>query len=129
MNRSEIELYRKILEAKRVDLSAALRSRDDTAIEKAADALDQVQYAGERELAIRNLDRESQLLRKVRAALEHIQDGSYGICLHCDSAINPKRLRAVPWATYCVPCQEAADRSEFEDEIVSGVEAAVADVA
>jgi DnaK suppressor protein len=83
-------------------------------IEKAADTLDQVQFASERELAIRNLDRESKLLRSIRSALGRIEDGSYGVCLHCDTAINPKRLAAVPWAAYCVRCQEAADRYEFE---------------
>jgi RNA polymerase-binding transcription factor DksA len=33
-----------------------------------------------------------------------------------DAAINPKRLGAVPWAEYCIRCQEAADRREFETE-------------
>jgi DnaK suppressor protein len=73
-----------------------------------------VQLAGERELAIRNLDRESSLLRNVRLALARIADGSYGTCMHCDEEIKPKRLDAVPWTPYCIRCQEAADRHEFE---------------
>jgi DnaK suppressor protein len=116
LSRSEIARYRETLEAKAAELSAALRSREDISIEKAADALDEVQFAGERELAIRNLDRESKLLRSVRGALARIGEGTYGVCLHCDAAINPKRLQAVPWAAYCVPCQEAADRQEFAGE-------------
>jgi DnaK suppressor protein len=95
-------------------LSGALRNRDEIAIEKTADALDEVQLAGERELAIRNLDRESSLLRNIRAALARIADGSYGICLHCEEEIKPKRLDAVPWTPYCIRCQEAADRHEFD---------------
>ena len=83
-------------------------------IEKAPDALDEVQVAGERELAILNLDRESNLLRDVRSALAHIADGSYGTCMHCEEDIKPKRMDAVPWAKYCIRCQEAADRHEFE---------------
>ena len=114
MSRSEKESYRAMLEAKKKDLSFGFRSREDIVIEKTADELDAVQFAGERELAIRNLDRESKLLRSVRTALARIEDGSYGVCLHCDTAINPKRLAAVPWAAYCVRCQEAADRYEFE---------------
>src|ERR1019366_9163722 len=97
-----------------------LRRRDDIVIEKAADTLDQVQFAGERELAIRNLDRESKLLRSIRNALARIEDGSYGVCLHCDAAINPQRLAAVPWAAYCVRCQEAADRYELGSDIRDG---------
>ena len=78
--------------------------------------MDELQFAGARELAISNLDRESKLLQGVLRALDRIEDGSYGVCLHCDTAINPKRLGAVPWAEYCIRCQEAADRREFESD-------------
>ena len=114
MNKTDLERYKRILEAKQAELSAGIRNRDDIVIEKTPDALDEVQLAGERELAIRNLDRESSLLRNVRLALARIADGSYGTCLHCEEEIKPKRLDAVPWAAYCIRCQEAADRDEFE---------------
>ncbi len=116
MNKTDLEKYKAMLEAKRAELSAGLRNRDDIAIEKTPDALDEVQLAGERELAIRNLDRESNLLRSVKGALARIADGSFGTCLHCEEEIKPKRLEAVPWAKYCIRCQEAADRHEFETD-------------
>ena len=116
MNKTELDKYKKILETRRDELAKGLRHREDIAIEKTPDALDEVQLAGERELAIRNLDRESNLLRHVRLALARIHDGSYGTCLHCDEEIKPKRLDAVPWTPYCIRCQEAADRHEFETE-------------
>jgi DnaK suppressor protein len=87
--------------------------------------LDEVQHAAERELAIRNLDRESNLFRNVRGALQRMRDGSYGTCLHCDEPINPKRLDAVPWTAYCIRCQEQADRDaesgteSFEDLLIN----------
>ena len=114
MNKTDIEKYKVMLEAKQAELSAGLRNREDIAIEKTPDALDEVQLAGERELAIRNLDRESNLLRNVKGALMRVADGSYGICLHCEEEIKVKRLDAVPWTKYCIRCQEAADRHEFE---------------
>jgi len=113
MNRTELERYKAMLESKQAELSGGLRNRDEIAIEKTPDALDEVQLAGERELAIRNLDREASLLRNVRAALSRVADGSYGVCLHCEEDIKPKRLEAVPWAAYCIRCQEALDRNEF----------------
>jgi DnaK suppressor protein len=116
MNKTELEKYKAVLEAKQAELSRGLRNREDIAIEKTPDALDEVQLAGERELAIRNLDRESNLLRHVRGALGRVADGSYGICMHCEEEIKPKRLEAVPWTKYCIRCQEAADRHEFETE-------------
>src|SRR5215469_15434899 len=102
MNQTELNKYKAMLEARMSELSAGLRNREDIAIEKTPDALDEVQLAGERELAIRNLDRDSNMLRLVRSALGRIEDGSYGVCLHCDEDISPKRIAAVPWAAYCI---------------------------
>jgi len=114
MTKNELSRFRKILEARQTELAKVLRNREGIAIEKSPDALDEVQHAAERELAIRNLDRESHLLRNVRAALQRLDDGSYGTCLHCDEDISPKRLEAVPWAGYCIRCQEIADRNTEE---------------
>jgi DnaK suppressor protein len=125
MTKSEINKFKKILETKQGELEKIVRNRDAIAIEKSADALDEVQHASERELAIRNLDRESNLLRAVRLALRRIDDGSFGTCLHCEEEISPKRVAAVPWAANCIQCQELADRNKeegneaFDDEIVS----------
>ena len=113
MTKTEFNKYKQLLETKQTELAGGLRNREGIAIEKTADALDEVQLAGERELAIRNLDRESNLLRNVRSALGRMADGSYGVCLHCEEDISPKRLNAVPWTAYCIKCQEAADRHEF----------------
>jgi len=114
MTKTELNKYREILEAKQAELAQVLRNRDAITIEKSPDALDEVQNAAERELAIRNLDRESNLLRNVRAALHRIDEGMYGVCLHCEEDISPKRLNAVPWAPYCIACQETADRNQEE---------------
>ena len=102
MTQTELDKYKAMLEAKQKELSAGLRNREDIAIEKTPDALDEVQLAGERELAIRNLDRESNLLRNVKGALARFADGSYGICMHCEEDIKTKRLDAVPWTKFCL---------------------------
>lgn len=111
MTKQELSKFKKILETKQEELERVVRNRDAITIEKSADALDEVQHAAERELAIRNLDRESNLLRNVRSALRRIADGSFGICAHCEEEISPKRLIAVPWTALCIQCQEQVDRS------------------
>ena len=116
MTKAELDKFKAILEAKQLELSGSLRNRDEIAIEKAPDALDEVQLAGERELAIRNLDRDSNMLRQIRRALGRIADGSYGVCLHCEEDISMKRMNAVPWAAFCIKCQEQVDRHEIEVE-------------
>jgi DnaK suppressor protein len=56
--------------------------------------------------------------------LTRIEEGTYGTCLRCDSEISLKRLKAVPWAAYCLACQEAADHEESEaaerEELTAG---------
>jgi DnaK suppressor protein len=116
MQTAHIELngFHGMLQRKESELSHVLRNRDDIAIEKSADEMDEIQYASERDLAIRNVDRESTLLREVKAALRRVQDGSFGICADCESEISPKRLAAVPWALRCIQCQGIADTDRSE---------------
>src|SRR5579863_3434191 len=112
MIRSELNKYRNVLQAQQAELVHLVQNRDGIAIQKSPDALDEVQHATERELAIRSLDRDSNLLRSVRAALRRNDDGSFGVCLHCEEEINAKRLAAVPWTPFCIQCQEIADRCQ-----------------
>jgi DnaK suppressor protein len=114
MTDTELNKFQKILVSSRTELEEIVRNRDGIAIEKSADALDEVQHAAERDLAIRNLDRESNLLRNVRSALRRVEERSFGICVHCEEEIGPKRLAAVPWAPFCIRCQEQADRDRDE---------------
>jgi len=114
MARTEMSVFQEILERRAAELVQVLRKRDGLAIEKSADQMDEIQYASERDLAMRNVDRESSLLRQVKAALRRIHDGSFGVCIECESAISPKRLAAVPWASRCIQCQDAADRDRQE---------------
>jgi DnaK suppressor protein len=114
MTKTELNKNRNVLEAKQAELARMVRNRDGIAIEASPDALDAVQHATERELAIRHLDRDFALLRNVHSAMRRIDDGTFGVCLHCDEDISPKRLSAVPWAAFCIHCQEIADRNPGE---------------
>ena len=126
MTSTETERLTGLLLAKQTELSRSLRNRDEIVYEKASDALDEVQLKEERELAIRNLDRDSNALRLIYRALLRIANGTYGICLHCEEDISLKRMAAVPWAAFCVNCQEKIDRSEIEIDETAELPAPVA---
>ena len=51
-------------------------------------------------------------LRMVEEALDRLESGDYGTCLSCDEPIAAKRLAAIPWARYCVTCQELVGEEE-----------------
>jgi DnaK suppressor protein len=114
------EWFRATLEAKQDELVDGLRRRDGIEVVTAPDALDNQQHALERELMVQNLERDSRLLRNVRAALRRLEQGEYGVCLSCDEEISPRRLAAVPWAPLCIRCQEEMDRgglSPLQDDL------------
>ena len=118
MKGSELQGFRNSLKIRQAELSNGRRHRDALAIETSPDELDRIQHAQERDFAMGALDRESARLREIRAALERIDSGSFGICLNCEEDIGAKRLAAVPWAAFCIVCQEAADRmgTDSQDE-------------
>ena len=111
MTRTELNKFSAVLKAKQAEAARTLGRREGLTIERTPDALDEVQFAAARELSTRHLEREAGLLREVRAALDRIADGSYGVCLHCEDDISQKRLKAVPWATLCIACQEDSDHN------------------
>jgi DnaK suppressor protein len=53
----------------------------------------------------------SQTLVQVRDALRRIEDGTYGKCAFCGRQIEESRLKAIPWAAYCLEDQEAQDKA------------------
>jgi len=117
---TEVDGLKAALERKEAELAVVLRRRDGIEIQKSADQMDEIQYATERDLAIANVDRDSSLLRQVKAALLRIREGAFGFCVECESAIGPKRLAAVPWAVRCIRCQEATDHDlQYRAELLT----------
>ena len=109
MTNTEVNRFRAVLTARVAELERVTRRRDAITVERCADQLEEIQAASQRALAVCKLDREFNQLREARAALRRIQEGSFGTCQECDEDIHLKRLAAVPWATFCIRCQEAAD--------------------
>lgn len=115
MNEADMKKYRALLLAKREEIMKNSRQRDEICIVRSSDEMERIQLAGEREFAVRSMERESRILTQVGAALERMEDGEFGICIECEEPISPKRLAAVPWAPYCLQCQEMHDRREAAD--------------
>jgi DnaK suppressor protein len=118
MKTIELDRFRKTLKTRRAELGDGRRNREALAIETSADELDRIQHAQERDFAMEALDRQSLRQREITAALERIDNGSFGICLNCEEEIAAKRLAAVPWTALCIVCQEASERivSDSRDE-------------
>ncbi|MBV9215121.1 MAG: TraR/DksA family transcriptional regulator [Acidobacteria bacterium] len=77
------------------------------------------------DLAVRNYSKnvmlavsenESKQLTLIDDALRRIEDDEYGPCQNCEKDINPKRLNAIPWARYCLDCQELLEQGLLDEE-------------
>ncbi len=110
MQHTELRHFKEVLHAILDGTEDILRRRDEIAVENVPDSLDRIQGATEREMAIRRIESDFSRVQSVRTALQRIADGTYGTCFRCECEIAPKRLKAVPWASYCLECQASADR-------------------
>lgn len=61
-------------------------------------------------------ENETRQLGMIDEALERIEDEEYGICQNCQKEINQKRLAAIPWAQYCLDCQELKEQGLLEED-------------
>lgn len=77
------------------------------------------------DLAVRNYSKnvllavsenDSRQLTEIDQALIRLSDEAYGVCQNCEKAINPKRLAAIPWARYCLDCQELVEKGLLDEE-------------
>jgi len=104
-----------------ISMRAALTNRraDLPTIERHSDPMDDVLANQLRDFMARDLQRDARTLREIDAALQAIQDGTYGVCVDCEEEIAEKRLAAVVTAIRCRACAEALERrqaAELEGE-------------
>jgi DnaK suppressor protein len=76
------------------------------------DVLDSVSEERTRELDMILTDREKRKLLQIDDALDRIEDGTYGQCEECGVKIPKARLKVLPFAKFCVECQEKNEREE-----------------
>ncbi len=110
MTNTERNKFRVALEAGLTAIGDGGANREALAIDTSPDEMDRIQHASERDYAVSSLERDASRLRELRAALVRLEAGTFGICVGCEEPISPKRLAAIPWAAFCIVCQEAADR-------------------
>lgn len=102
------EAIRQQLNGKRQELMANLNGiRADVMTAKGRVAEDdQASLEHEEFISIQRNSLNHHTLLLVNEALERLDTGEYGVCQACEEPISDKRLKVLPWAKYCVPCQE-----------------------
>jgi DnaK suppressor protein len=114
MSKKEMEKYRRLLEEKKaalsVDIAKTRSAEEETSEELTQDIADKAVSSYTREFLYSLTDGERSTLLQIDDAIARIDDGSYGFCINCGQPMAEKRLTAVPWAPYCVECQELSEK-------------------
>jgi len=69
-----------------------------------------------REFQLGLLENEDEIMQLVRASLDRLDEGSFGACESCTELIPVRRLEALPYARYCVPCQTHSEAGTLGDD-------------
>ena len=116
-NKLDLKKMRKQLQAKRKEVMEGVsRAREMGSVETesgAPDIADRATSAFQREFSFSLSENEGKMLRMIEEALARLDNGRFGMCVHCEQPIERQRLEAVPWARHCIACQEQQDRGEM----------------
>uniref|UniRef100_Q029W8 Transcriptional regulator, TraR/DksA family n=1 Tax=Solibacter usitatus (strain Ellin6076) TaxID=234267 RepID=Q029W8_SOLUE len=114
--------YRKILEKKaeevRRSMSAQKAAQVVARLDIPSDEGDLSQQHHEEWIFLNRNTIDMKLLREIADALHRMDTGHYGVCPECEEPISAKRLDAVPWARYCVTCQEKIAARIADGEVI-----------
>jgi len=115
MEEKDLQFFKELLTKRMEEL---LKHADGTVSdmnnprENFPDPTDRATYEADRNFELRIRDREHKLLKKVRKALDRIEDGTFGICEKCGEEISLQRLKARPVTTLCIKCKTEQESIE-----------------
>jgi len=115
MNEAQLEHFKKILDAWRIQLREEVDRTVSHMKDEAANFPDPVDRAAQEEefsLELRTRDRERKLIKKIEKTLQLIEEDDFGFCNSCGIEIGIRRLEARPTADLCIECKTLAEIKE-----------------
>ncbi len=122
MKHAEMPMWKKRLLALRSRLRGEVRQMADAALNEShfqangnvsrmpIHMADVGTDAFEQEFTLRLMANDEEILRHVEAALERIEDSTFGKCMECGASIPKARLNAIPYVTLCVQCAALSEQ-------------------
>ncbi len=112
------EDYRPLIQKREQDLLQEIDRNQKEAREMtdqtASEAMERIVNLEERDTLLSHNNADFEELTEVRAALERLDNGTFGKCQDCGREIPPARLAAIPWTAYCIADQELHDRGKSQ---------------
>jgi DnaK suppressor protein len=115
MKKKDLEFFKTLLSER---LEELLSQADNTVSgmtaqkENFPDPTDRASLEADRNFMLRIRDREHKLIKKIKKALDRIENGTFGVCDSCGEDISIKRLKARPVTTQCIDCKTKEEAQE-----------------
>jgi len=115
MKQEDVEYFRVFLKNQ---LQELLSQADDTVSgmssqkENFPDPTDRASLESDRNFMLRIRDREHKLIKKIKKAIERIEEGTFGICDKCGEEIGIDRLKVRPVTAQCIECKTKEEAME-----------------
>lgn len=120
MDKKRLKSYRDKLLARRENLFAQVTEAEMTSrerdMEEMQDPTDMAANHYTKELLISMSANDRRLLSMIDEALARVESGGFGECVNCGEPVSEKRLEAVPWARYCLRCQDLQERGLLNED-------------
>lgn len=99
------------------DIGDNIRTERSSPERDVGDFYDDVDIEKDRQMLHMLSERDRSKLGAIDDALEKIEEGTYGVCEECGEEINKKRLKVLPFARFCIRCQEEIERAGGREEL------------
>ncbi len=106
--------YRELLLKKRSELVASVKTEPGALMAESVQTPDADEFAAKsvtQDVTATTLELRTQMLKEIDRSLKTMATGTYGVCEDCGEEISPNRLKAIPWARYCLTCQEQRSKN------------------
>ncbi|SHN62964.1 RNA polymerase-binding protein DksA [Desulfovibrio litoralis] len=115
MDHKDLEYFRNLL----TGMIEEAQNKGDSTIEEMtdnaevfADPADRATMESDRAFTLRIRDRERRLIKKIKEAIQRLDDGSFGVCEDCGEEVGIPRLKARPVTKLCINCKSKQEESE-----------------
>jgi RNA polymerase-binding protein DksA len=124
MNKKDLQVFKTLLLKRKAELAKGIEhianenlktSQRDAAGDLSGYSLHMADMASDnydREFSLGLADNEQKIVHRIDGAMEKIDEGTFGLCESCGKKISKVRLKAVPYAELCVPCQEKQEKKK-----------------
>lgn len=113
LRRTLIKKREEIVKEAKTEISKYIKGETRQLVDTALDDGDWSVVDLSEDISLRRLATHRETLLKIDEALRKLNEGTYGLCEDCGEEISKERLKILPFATYCIDCQER--REQFEE--------------